>query len=74
VFFLQIILNTLNFLAYLIPMILISSLLFALALEKVKFGKDDFIMLSFLIANVSSGVAYFITFLKPFCRELDLLN
>jgi len=55
-------------------MILISSLLFALALEKVKFGKDDFIMLSFLIANVSSGVAYFITFLKPFCRELDLLN
>jgi len=38
--FLQIILNTLNFLAYLIPMILISSLLFALALEKGEIWQD----------------------------------
>jgi len=63
--FLQIILNTLNFLAYLIPMILISSLLFALALKKVKFGRT-FIMLSFLVANVSSGVAYSLLFSNLF--------
>ncbi|MFN4223188.1 MAG: carbohydrate ABC transporter permease [Fervidobacterium nodosum] len=63
--FLRIALNTLNFLAYLIPMVLFSSLIFALALTKVKFFKT-FIMLSFLIANVSSGVAYSLLFSNLF--------
>ncbi|MGQ9856795.1 MAG: carbohydrate ABC transporter permease [Fervidobacterium sp.] len=62
---LRIALNTLNFLAYLIPMVLVASLLFALALNKVKFGKT-FIMLSFLVANVSSGVAYSLLFSNLF--------
>lgn len=61
----RIALNTLNFLAYLIPMVLVASLLFALALNKVKFGKT-FIMLSFLVANVSSGVAYSLLFSNLF--------
>lgn len=63
--FMRIALNTLNFLAYLIPMVLTFSLLFALALTKVKFGKT-FIMLSFLVANVSSGVAYSLLFSNLF--------
>ncbi|MEN3043006.1 MAG: sugar ABC transporter permease [Fervidobacterium sp.] len=61
----RIALNTLNFLAYLIPMILFASLLFAMALTKVRFGKT-FIMLSFLVANVSSGVAYSLLFSNLF--------
>ncbi|AFG35773.1 MAG: sugar ABC transporter permease [Fervidobacterium sp.] len=61
----RIALNTLNFLAYLIPMVLFASLLFAMALTKVKFGKT-FIMLSFLVANVSSGVAYSLLFSNLF--------
>ncbi|ODN30142.1 carbohydrate ABC transporter permease [Fervidobacterium thailandense] len=63
--FWRIVLNTLNFLAFLIPMVLTASLLFALALTKVKFGKT-FIMLSFLLANVSSGVAYSLLFSNLF--------
>lgn len=63
--FLRIVLNTLNFLAYLVPMVLISSLLFALALNKIKYFKT-FIVLSFLVANVSSGVAYSIMFSNLF--------
>ncbi|MCX7654620.1 MAG: sugar ABC transporter permease [Fervidobacterium sp.] len=61
----RIALNTLNFLAYLIPMVLFASLLFAIALTKVRFGKT-FIMLSFLVANVSSGVAYSLLFSNLF--------
>lgn len=61
----RIVLNTLNFLAYLIPMVLFASLFFAMALTKVKFGKT-FIMLSFLVANVSSGVAYSLLFSNLF--------
>uniref|UniRef100_A0A7C5Y8J4 Sugar ABC transporter permease n=1 Tax=Fervidobacterium nodosum TaxID=2424 RepID=A0A7C5Y8J4_9BACT len=61
----QIALNTLNFLAYLIPMVLFASLFFAMALTKVKFGKT-FIMLSFLVANVSSGVGYSLMFSNLF--------
>lgn len=61
----RIALNTLNFLAYLIPMVLFASLFFAMALTKVKFGKT-FIMLSFLVANVSSGVAYSLLFSNLF--------
>ncbi len=63
--FWRIVLNTLNFLAFLIPMVLTASLLFALALTKIKFGKT-FIMLSFLLANVSSGVAYSLLFSNLF--------
>lgn len=63
--FFKIVFNTLNFLVYLIPMILSASLIFALALTKVRFGKT-FIMLSFLVANVSSGVAYSLLFSNLF--------
>lgn len=63
--FWRIVLNTLNFLAFLIPMVLVASLAFALALTKVKFGRT-FIMLSFLLANVSSGVAYSLLFSNLF--------
>ncbi len=63
--FLRIILNTLNFLAYLVPMILIFSILYALALTKIKYLKS-FVIFSFLVANISSGVAYSIMFSNIF--------
>ncbi|MBP7238209.1 MAG: sugar ABC transporter permease [Petrotogaceae bacterium] len=61
-------LNTLNFMLYYIPMVLILSLLFAVALSKIKYMKS-FIVLSFLVANISSGVAYSILFSKLFAEN-----
>ncbi len=58
-------LNTINFLAYLVPMTLIASLLYALALTKVRYLKS-FVIFGFLVANVSSGVAYSIMFSNLF--------
>ncbi|AJC73816.1 sugar ABC transporter permease [Pseudothermotoga hypogea DSM 11164 = NBRC 106472] len=63
--FIRVALNTLNFLAYLIPMLLFSSLLFAIALSKMRYFKT-FVVMSFLVANVSSGVAYSIMFSNLF--------
>lgn len=63
--FWRVVLNTFNFMAYYIPMVLIFSLLFALALTKVKYFKSFFV-LSFLVANVSSGVAYSVVFQRLF--------
>ena len=53
--------NILKFMMYYMPMVLISSILFALALKKIKYGKT-FIALSFLLTNVTSGVAYTLIF------------
>lgn len=58
-------LNVLRFLFYYIPIVLVASLLFAAGLKRIKYGKG-FIALSFLLANVSSGVAYSIVFSKLF--------
>jgi len=63
--FWRVVLNTFNIMLYLIPMVLGLSLLFALALTKIKYFKTFFV-LSFLVANVSSGVAYSIIFSKLF--------
>ncbi|AEX86440.1 permease component of ABC-type sugar transporter [Marinitoga piezophila KA3] len=60
--------NVLNFLMYYIPIVLVFSMLFALALSKLKYGRT-FVALSFLVANVSSGVAYSIMFSKLFAEN-----
>ena len=57
--------NVFLFLLYYLPIVLSASLLFAFGLSKLNYGKA-FIALSFLLANVSSGVAYSIVFSKLF--------
>ena len=57
--------NVFRFLGFYIPLVFICSMLFAMGLKKIKVGKT-FIALSFLLANVSSGVAYSIVFTKLF--------
>jgi multiple sugar transport system permease protein len=59
------VINVFRFMMYYIPLVLIGALLFAIALNKIKYGKT-FIALSFLVANVSSGVAYSIMFSNLF--------
>jgi multiple sugar transport system permease protein len=66
--FWRIFLNTVNFMVYFIPMVLGLSLLFALALYRVNIFRT-FFALSFLIANVSSGVAYSILFSNLFSES-----
>ncbi|VXD01523.1 Sugar ABC transporter permease [Enterobacterales bacterium 8AC] len=61
-------LNVLRFLMYYLPVVFISSLLFAFGLQKLKYGRT-FVGLSFLLANVSSGVAYSIVFSKIFSQN-----
>ncbi|MCS2148466.1 carbohydrate ABC transporter permease [Scandinavium manionii] len=58
-------LNVFRFLLYYIPIVFIASMLFAAGLKKIRYGKA-FIALSFLLANISSGVAYSIVFSKMF--------
>ncbi|HKN05788.1 MAG TPA: sugar ABC transporter permease [Buttiauxella sp.] len=58
-------LNVLRFLFWYLPIVFIASFLFAAGIKKLKYGKG-FITLSFLIANISSGVAYSIVFSKLF--------
>lgn len=58
-------LNVFRFLLYYLPIVFIASMLFAAGLKKIRYGKA-FIALSFLLANVSSGVAYSIVFSKMF--------
>lgn len=57
--------NVCSFLMWYLPIVFISSMLFAAGLKKIKYGKS-FIALSFLLANISSGVAYSIVFSKLF--------
>lgn len=57
--------NVCRFLMWYIPIVFLASLLFAAGLRKIKYGKS-FIALSFLLANISSGVAYSIVFSKLF--------
>lgn len=57
--------NVFKFLMYYLPIVFVYSLLFAFGLKKLKYGKA-FVALSFLLANVSSGVAYSIVFSKLF--------
>jgi len=61
-------LNVARFLMYYLPIVFISSLLFAFGLQKLKYGRT-FVGLSFLLANVSSGVAYSIVFSKIFSQN-----
>ncbi len=63
--FWRVFINTFNFMLYFIPMVIGLSLLFALGLKRVKLFRTFFI-LAFLVANVSSGVAYSIIFQKLF--------
>jgi len=64
--------NTMNFLLYFVPMVFVAALLFALALNKMKYFKT-FVTLSFLVSYVSSGVAYSIVFQRIF-SEIGPLN
>lgn len=57
--------NVCRFLMWYLPIVFVSSMLFAAGLKKIKYGKS-FIALSFLLANISSGVAYSIVFSKLF--------
>ncbi len=57
--------NTVRFMLYYIPLVIILSLALAVALSKAKYF-GAFFALSFLVANVSSGVAYSIMFQKLF--------
>lgn len=61
-------LNVLRFLMYYLPIVFIASFLFAFGLQKLKYGRT-FVGLSFLLANVSSGVAYSIVFSKIFSQD-----
>ncbi len=63
--FWRILLNTLNFIVYFLPMVFTGAILLALALDKMRYFKT-FVALSFLVANVSSGVAYSIIFMNIF--------
>ncbi len=63
--FWRVFLNTLNFMWYFIPMVFAGAILFALALNRMKYFKT-FVALSFLVANISSGVAYSIIFMNIF--------
>lgn len=57
--------NVVRFLGYYLPIVLVSSIAFAFGLQYIGRGKA-FIALSFLLANVSSGVAYSLVFSKLF--------
>ncbi len=63
--FWRVFLNTVNFMIYFIPMVFTGAVLLALALNKMKYFKT-FVALSFLVAYISSGVAYSIIFSNIF--------
>lgn len=60
--------NVFHFLLYYLPVVFSASLLFAFGLKKIRYGKA-FIALSFLLANVSSSVAYSVVFSKLFSES-----
>lgn len=55
--------NTFNFMLYFIPISLIGSVFLGMAFNKMKHFKT-FVVLAFLVANISSGVSYSIVFQK----------
>ena len=63
--FLRSLWNVARFLAYYIPIVLASSLAFAFGLQHIGRGRA-FIALCFLLAHISSGVAYSLVFTKIF--------
>jgi len=58
-----VLLNTANFMLYFIPISLIAAILLGMAFQRLKYFKT-FVVLSFLVANISSGVGYSIVFQK----------
>lgn len=63
--FLRSLWNVARFLAYYIPIVLASSLAFAFGLQHIGRGRA-FVALCFLLAHISSGVAYSLVFTKIF--------
>jgi multiple sugar transport system permease protein len=59
------ILNVFRFMIFYIPMVFICSILFAVGLKKLRFGKT-FVAISFFVAQAAPGVAYSIIFTKIF--------
>ncbi len=57
--------NTLTFMMYFLPMVLAGAMFFALAVNRMKYLRT-FVTLSFLVAYISSGVAYSIVFMNIF--------
>ena len=55
--------NTFNFMLYFIPISLLGSILLGMAFNRMKHFKT-FVVLAFLVANISSGVSYSIVFQK----------
>jgi len=55
--------NTFNFMLYFIPISLVLSILLGMAFNKLKYFKT-FVVLAFLLANISSGVGYSLVFQK----------
>lgn len=60
--------NIFRFMIFYIPMVFICSVLFALGLKKLRFGKT-FVALSFFVAQAAPGVAYSIIFTKIFSQD-----
>jgi multiple sugar transport system permease protein len=65
--------NTIRFMLEFIPMVLVSSIALAIAFSKARYMRSFFAM-SFLIANVSSGVAYSILFEQIFASNGPVNN
>ncbi len=55
--------NTFNFMLYFIPISLLLAILLGMAFNRLKYFKT-FVVLAFLLANISSGVGYSIVFQK----------
>ena len=66
--FWQSIWNVFRFMLFYIPLVFISSILFALGLKKLRFGKT-FVAISFFVAQAAPGVAYSIIFAKIFSQD-----
>jgi multiple sugar transport system permease protein len=65
--------NVVRFMGFYLPIVLVCSLAFAFGLKHVGRGKA-FIALCFLLANISSGVAYSLVFLKIFSETGPVNN
>ena len=65
--------NAIRFLAIFLPITVLGSLGFAFGLQHIRHGKA-FIALSFLLANISSGVAFSLVFKKLFSSSGPINN
>ena len=65
--------NTMRFMFFYIPMVFVCSILFAVGLSKLRFGKT-FVAVSFFVAQAAPGVAYSIVFTKIFDQAGPLNN